>query len=132
MPPEAVVKGWGYPFDRTQFPKLFTLAETAGDFSVTINAFHKQLSASQISVGASWQKADFHIHEPGSSDYEYKGTDAASELGRAIKEGGYRFAVILKHQEFPTRDELTALQKHCPETTLIPGAEINVFVEALF
>jgi hypothetical protein len=37
----------------------------------------------------------------------------------------------LKHQEFPTRQELTDLRKHCQGTTLIPGAEINVFVDAL-
>jgi DNA repair ATPase RecN len=99
---------------------------------VTIAEFRKALGASPISSGASWLKADFHIHEPGSSDYEYKGADAASLLGAAISKNEYRFAVVLKHQEFPNREELRALQKSCPDTTLIPGAEINVFVEALF
>jgi len=44
---------------------------------------------------------------------------------------GFALRVILKHQEFPTKAELTSLQKHCPQTTLIPGAEINVLVDAL-
>lgn len=99
---------------------------------MTIGDFKRQLAKSQIGPGAAWLKADFHIHEPGSSDYEFKGGDAGPQLGRAIREGGYQFAVVLKHQEFPTHQELDALQTHCPDTALIPGAEINVFVEALF
>ena len=31
----------------------------------------------------------------------------------------------------PGRQELDRLQKHCPKTTLLPGAEINIFVDAL-
>ena len=98
---------------------------------MTLTEFRKQLAYSPIGKGAAWLRADFHIHEPGSSDYEDKEGDAASRLGRAIDQGEYRFAVILKHQEFPTRAELASLQKHCRNTTLIPGAELNVFVDAL-
>jgi hypothetical protein len=98
---------------------------------MSIVEFRKQLAHSPIGKGAAWLYADFHIHEPGSSDYEYKEADAAFQLGRAIDEGGCRFAVILKHQEFPTKTELASLRRHCPNTTLIPGAEINVFVDAL-
>jgi hypothetical protein len=98
---------------------------------MTVAEFHTQLSKRGTGAGATWQRADFHIHAPSSSDYEYKQSDAASELARAIRDKDYRFAVILKHQEFPTRDELKALQALCPTTTLIPGAEINVLVDAL-
>ena len=64
---------------------------------MTIPEFRRQLKSSGIGTGAGWLRADFHIHEPGSSDYEYKQEDAASKLGHAIDQGGYRFAVILKH-----------------------------------
>jgi hypothetical protein len=98
---------------------------------MSISNFRKQLANSPISKGAAWVRADFHVHVPGSSDYEYRQEDAASNLGREMSEKGYRFAIMLKHQEFPTRAELAALQEHCPNTTLVPGAEINVFVDAL-
>lgn len=98
---------------------------------MTIAQFRKHLTSSPIGKGAAWFRADFHIHEPGSSDYEYRQGDASAKLGQAIDQGGYRFAVILKHQEFPTRAELESLKKSCPNTALIPGAEINVFVDAL-
>lgn len=98
---------------------------------MSIHDFRKQLDKSTISRGAIWAPADFHVHIPGSSDYEYKEADSGQKLGRTMTEKGYRFAVILKHQEFPTRAELVGLQEHCPRTTLIPGAEINVFVDAL-
>lgn len=99
---------------------------------MTIKDFRAQLARTAVGPGASWQRADFHVHMPGSSDYEYKSGDAVERLGEALREGHYSFAVILKHQEFPSRLELEALQRHCPHTTLIPGAEINVIVDALF
>lgn len=99
---------------------------------MSISDFRQNLSRSKMSSGAAWLRADFHVHTPGSSDYEYRGQDAVQKLGEAIRDGGYKFAVILKHQEFPTREELNALRAFCPATTLIPGAEINVFVDALF
>ncbi|MGE3959895.1 MAG: AAA family ATPase [Vicinamibacterales bacterium] len=68
---------------------------------------------------------------PGSSDYEYKGDDAKKQLGDALRAAGLSFAVVLKHQEFPAKQELADLQSHCSDTRLIPGAEINVFVDAL-
>jgi hypothetical protein len=97
-----------------------------------IDDFSVRLRNKGAGIGAEWMKADFHIHEPGSSDYEYKKGDAVAQLGCAISDAGYRFAIILKHQEFPSREELRALQPHCANTTLIPGAEINVLVDALF
>jgi DNA repair ATPase RecN len=53
-------------------------------------------------------------------------------LGSALEVGRYGIVVIVKHQEFPTREELAELRQHCPSVTLIPGAEINVIVDALF
>lgn len=99
---------------------------------MSIAEFKKQLAKSAVNRGANWLKADFHVHAPGSSDYEYRGDDAFALLGAAIDQKECRFAIILKHQEFPTHEELTKLQKYCRRTTLIPGAEINVFVDALF
>jgi len=94
--------------------------------------FRQLLSQKSSSTGAHWVKADFHIHWPKSSDYEYKGADAMKALGETLCSEDYRFAIILKHQEFPTRQELHELQTYCPQTTLIPGAELNIFVDAIF
>ncbi|MDP9226008.1 MAG: hypothetical protein M3P18_19650, partial [Actinomycetota bacterium] len=71
------------------------------------------------------------MHLPGSSDYRYKGADAHDKLGRALTQGRYGFAVVVKHNAVPTRQELDDLRTYCPQTTLIPGAEINVFVDTL-
>jgi DNA repair ATPase RecN len=99
---------------------------------MNIASFRRELAASAIGPGAHWRKADFHIHVPGSSDYEYRAVDAFERLGQALSSTGCDFAVVLKHQEFPSREEIRRLQAHCPKTTLIPGAEINVLVDALF
>lgn len=100
--------------------------------TIPIDDFKNALRKNADGPGARWRRADFHIHMAGSSDYEYKGADATEKLGLAIREAGLSYAVILKHQEMPSRDELAALQKFCPSTTLIPGAEINVIVDTLF
>lgn len=101
-------------------------------WQMSVDNIHRLFRKSTIGPGAAWHKIDCHVHCPSSIDYEYSGADADELLGRALTDQGYSLAVILKHQEFPTRDELARLQKHCPRTTLIPGAEINVIVEALF
>ena len=94
-------------------------------------AFARELTKRGIGPGATWKKADFHVHLPSSNDYKYGGADAVAQLGRALDAGRYEFAVVVRHHEFPTRDELAALRRHCPKTTLIPGAEVNVLVDAL-
>jgi len=81
--------------------------------------------------GAQWRKAEFHVHAPASSDYQYREADSVAKLGEALKSQELSFAVILKHEAFPSREELTALNAHCPNSKLIPGAEINVFVDAI-
>jgi len=93
---------------------------------MSVEAFAANLRKHAVGPGATWHKADFHVHMPGSSDYEYKAADAEQLLGKALRSAKHSFAVVLKHEEFPTKHELAALQSHCPETTLIPGAEINV------
>jgi DNA repair ATPase RecN len=98
---------------------------------MSIEAFVSKLREHGVGPGATWHKADFHVHAPSSSDYEYAGADANQRLGQALRDAELSFAVILKHEEFPTRKELADLQKYCAHTTLIPGAEINVFVDAL-
>ena len=98
----------------------------------SVAEFRQFLSQKAPSIGAHWVKADFHIHYPKSSDYEYKGADTIKALGETLRSEDYLFAIVLKHQEFPTRNELEELQSYCPGTTLIPGAELNIFVDVLF
>jgi len=93
--------------------------------------FEQQLRKSQSTIGGTFLKADFHVHAPGSSDYEYKGADAEECLGEVLRVNDYSFAIILAHGETPNPNVLARLQKHCPNTRLIPGAEINIFVDAL-
>lgn len=99
---------------------------------MSLTQFQHSVTDKGIGPGARWRKADFHVHLPTSSDYEYKDPDAFEKLGKALTDEGYSFAIILKHEEFPTREELASLQRFCPQTTLIPGAEINVLVDTLF
>ncbi len=99
---------------------------------MNIEAFRIELRKRGIGPGARWRRADFHVHLPGSSDYEYREADANARLGTALEEGRYEVAVVVKHQEVPSRAELDTLQLHCPSVTLIPGAEINLLVDALF
>jgi len=98
---------------------------------MTVEEFERNLSKKCDNIGGVFKKADFHIHMPGSSDYEYKGEDAMELLAKAIRDKEYAFAIVLEHEQFPTVQKIVELQKLCPKTLIIPGAEINVFVEAL-
>jgi recombinational DNA repair ATPase RecF len=93
--------------------------------------FEQQLEKSQKTSGGIFLKADFHVHAPRSSDYEYKNADAEERLGEALRENDYSFAIILAHGETPDPKVFAELHKHCPRTELIPGAEINIFVDAI-
>lgn len=88
--------------------------------------FEQQLKRLSKTNGGNFQKVDFHIHSPGSADYEYKGPDAIELLGEVLRVNDYGFAVIVEHQRMLGQNILSALQKHCPKTRLIPGAQINV------
>jgi recombinational DNA repair ATPase RecF len=94
--------------------------------------FNKALDSANDTYGSFWIKTDFHLHSPVSPEYEYKDPDAREKLAHELSSRKYGFAVVLKHQEFPTKSELGDLQKLCPNTKLIPGAEINVFVDVIF
>jgi len=94
--------------------------------------FEQQLVKIGKTGGGNFKKADLHVHMPGSSGYEYKKADAVERLGEVLRENDYGFAIIVAHGEMPTPKVLAELQKHCPKTKLIPGAEINVFVDAMF
>lgn len=94
--------------------------------------FNKALDSATDIYGSYWTKTDFHLHCPVSPEYEYKNPDAREKLAHELSSRKYGFAVVLKHQEFPTKSELEDLQKLCPNTKLIPGAEINVFVDVIF
>ncbi len=82
--------------------------------------------------GAKWLKADFHVHLPTSHDYQYGDIDSFALLGQALEDARISFAIVLKHESFATKAELSQLQQYCPSVTLIPGVEINVIVDALF
>ena len=97
-----------------------------------VKEFEKKLKKLGKTNGGIFQKADFHIHSPESKDYEYKNPDAIEQLGQVLRENDYRFAIILDHQKITSRETLTELQKYCPKTRLIPGAEINVIVDTMF
>ena len=101
---------------------------------MTIPEFKRELAnkSDRIGPGAEWRRADFHVHFPTSHDYEYKGGDSFNRLAQELSAQQLDYAVLLKHQELPTREELAKLQQLCPRITLIPGAEINVLVDALF
>ena len=96
-----------------------------------VENFEEKLRKAANKNGGTFVKADFHIHSPDSPDYEYKSTDSVEKLGLTLNEQGYRYAVILEHQKMPARPLLAELKKYCPNTFLIPGAEINIFVDTL-
>lgn len=96
-----------------------------------IEDFRNKLQSKANGSGGVFGKVDFHIHYPGMGDYEYSAPDAMTQLASALRDGDFKAAVVLRHQEFPTKQELEALQRLCPSTALLPGAEINVFVDAL-
>ena len=98
---------------------------------MTVSEFNRNLMARGYGPGARWLKSDFHIHLPTSHDYKYKQADAFECLGKALESSKLSFTVVLKHEEFVTKAELAKLQPFCPSVTLIPGVEINVFVDAL-
>ncbi|MBA2117074.1 AAA family ATPase [Bremerella alba] len=96
-----------------------------------LEGFKKQLAEKSVSSGGNFVRTDFHVHYPGLDDYEYKGDDSVQVMGKALNDEGIGLAVVLRHQEFPTKEQLQSLQKFCKNTVLLPGAEINVFVDAL-
>lgn len=97
-----------------------------------IEEFESNLYKHSKSIGGVFKKADFHVHAPHSGDYKYKKSDATEKLGQALTDAEYSFAVIVEHGRMPERTLLRELGEYCPKTKLIPGAEINVYVDVLF
>ncbi|MFC1597768.1 hypothetical protein ACFL5Q_07520, partial [Planctomycetota bacterium] len=60
-----------------------------------------------------------------------RGADALEQLGKVITTNDYGLVVLLQHDGFPPPETLEQLRKCCPSTTILPGAEINVFVGVL-
>jgi hypothetical protein len=75
--------------------------------------------------------ANLHVHAPTPDDYEYKGEDALEQLSNVINAHDYGLIVLLQHEQFPSAGTLEQLRTWCPSTTILPGAEINVFVDVL-
>ena len=96
-----------------------------------IQEFKHLLGKHAKTCGARYQKVDLHVHAPTPDDYEYKGADAFEQLGNVIKTHDYGLVVLLEHENFPQRETLERLQDLCPSTVILPGAEINVFVDVL-
>jgi hypothetical protein len=97
-----------------------------------IEEFESNLTKRSNGQGGLFKKADFHVHAPGSDDYEYKSPDAIERMGQALAAAEYSYSVIVEHERMPSRELLDRLGKHCPKTKLIPGAEINVYVDVMF
>jgi hypothetical protein len=98
---------------------------------ISISEFKKALRKNAKTCGARYHKVDLHVHAPTPDGYEYKGTDAFEQLGNVIQTNEYSLVVLLEHANFPPPEKLERLQKCCPSTTILPGAEINVFVDVL-
>jgi energy-coupling factor transporter ATP-binding protein EcfA2 len=96
-----------------------------------IEEFERQLRLEAKSNGAFFVKADFHLHSPASHDYKDKSPRVVEELSQAIRAASLEFAVVLEHAKPPDPGLLDEIQRHCPSATLVPGAELNVFVDAL-
>jgi len=96
-----------------------------------IEEFGSELQLRAKSPGGVFTKVDLHVHSPLDSDYEYKGADAVEKLGCALASGEYAIAAIVEHDCVTSRETLDELQKFCPAVTLLPGAEINLFVETM-
>ena len=77
--------------------------------NLAIREFGKNLRTKGQGPGASWLKADFHVHLPTSHDYKYKGDDAFKCLGEALESAELNFAILLKHETFATKAELDQL-----------------------
>jgi hypothetical protein len=97
----------------------------------SISEFKKALRNNAKTSGGRYHKVDLHIHEPTSGDYEYRQADALEQLGKVVEANGYGLVVLLKHEQFPLPVTLETFRSYCPSTTVLPGAEINVFVDAL-
>lgn len=98
---------------------------------MSIIDFKKDLYKHSKSIGGTFRKTDFHVHAPSSSDYEYRENDAIKRLAEAINAGKYSYIILLEHNKFPHRDVFLSLQDKCPNTKLIPGAEINIIVDVM-
>ncbi len=97
----------------------------------SIQEFKKSLRKHAKTGGARYQKVDLPVHAPTTDDYEYKGADAFEQLGNVIQTNDYSLVVLLEHENFPPPEKLDRLHKCCPSTTILPGAEINIFVGVL-
>lgn len=93
--------------------------------------FKKALQRNTRTGGARYQKVDLHVHAPTSGDYEYKDSDALDQLANVFNANNYSLIVLVQHEHFPPAETLEQLRKRCPSTAILPGAEINVFVDAL-
>src|SRR3954470_18924831 len=96
-----------------------------------IDEFEKKLTATAKTYGGRSMRADFHLHSPTSHDYEYNATDVYDKLSEAINKTKLSYAVVLEHQDFPSESALEKIREKCPNTLIVPGAELNFFVDAM-
>ncbi|MEN6368906.1 MAG: AAA family ATPase [Thermotogota bacterium] len=93
--------------------------------------FEAELVRHSRPLGGVFRKLDLHVHSPTDPGYEYRAPDAFEKLGSALATGGYSIAAIVEHGRVTPRETLERLQRLSPGVTLLPGAEINLFVDAV-
>ena len=79
--------------------------------------------------GATWLRADFHLHTKADGEFSYSGeeNDFITHYVNALEEANIRVGVITNHNKF-AKAEFDALRKKArkKEIFLLPGVELSV------
>ena len=79
--------------------------------------------------GATWLRADFHLHTKADKEFKYDGDENSfvSSYVEALSKAGIRIGVITNHNKFEA-DEFKALKKAArkQDIFLLPGVELSV------
>jgi hypothetical protein len=77
-----------------------------------------------------WYRVDLHNHSPASYDYRYKGADMVEKTAEAILASELSVIMFTDHERLPDHTFLSQLQQRVKHTVVLPGVELNVFVDA--
>lgn len=77
--------------------------------------------------GATWLRADFHLHTKVDSEFKYSGNDFINDYINALKQAEISIGVITNHNKFDL-DEFKKLRKEAlqNEIYLLPGVEFSI------
>lgn len=79
--------------------------------------------------GATWLRADFHLHTRADKEFTYKGEDNSyvTEYVTGLKVAGIQIGVIANHNKFD-KEEFKALRKKAmkEDIFLLPGVELSI------